>query len=166
MPRDDLTQDEIKSLLSYDPESGLFVWKKSYHTSRIGQIAGHVDGEGYIRIGISAKAYVAHRLAWVYMTGRWPEAEIDHINAVKADNRWANLREASRWENSGNTPTAKNNSSGFKGIYWHSGRQKWYAAIRYYKKKIHLGSFDTVQDAANAYAKASHELYGRFARTE
>ena len=89
-----LTQSELKSLLHYDPETGLFTWIAPLSNRvQVGDVCSTVAPIGYILIGVRGQKLYAHRLAWLYMTGEWPENQIDHINCVKTDNRWANLRE-------------------------------------------------------------------------
>lgn len=105
---------------------------------------------------------MAHRLAFAIMTGRWPEDEIDHINGKRDDNRWENLRAATRTENRWNTDKRKDNKSGFKGVHAHG--DKWRAAIQHNKQRIDLGIFDTAQQASDAYVKRQNELHKEFAR--
>lgn len=96
-----LSQEYLKSILHYDPETGILSWKVDRRRVKIGQIAGYLC-LGYVAIGIDGKLYKGHRLAWLYMTGEWPKDEIDHINRTKHDNRWVNLREATKEQNCDN----------------------------------------------------------------
>lgn len=112
------------------------------------------------------RLYTASRLAWLYMTGEWPENEIDHINLDRSDDRWLNLREATRAQNSFNTPRRSNNMSGAKGAYWHSQHRKWCAHIKIDGELKHIGLFATIDEAAAAYAAAAKLHRGEFARTE
>lgn len=89
-----LTQEVLKSLLYYDPETGIFVWLVTRQRSPAGKEAGGYDEKGYRRICVNGTKVRAHRLAWLYMTGEWPEDQLDHINGLKDDNRFVNLREA------------------------------------------------------------------------
>lgn len=105
-----LTQARLKELLHYDPETG--VWTRLVATSnsiRIGDVAGGVN-HGYVRISVDGRKYSAHRLAFLYQTGAWPSAEVDHWNLDKADNSWGNLRGATRSQNIANTSTRINNA--------------------------------------------------------
>jgi hypothetical protein len=160
-----LTQARLMELLYYNPDTGNFRWKVP-PSSRIRQtdIAGTIDNKGYRRIGIKGdkpgKYYRAHRLAWLYMTGVWPEDQIDHINGDKDDNRWDNLRSASNAENMRNRPA--------KG-YTFSPRHKttpWCAQITHNGKNQYLGRYKTKREAEAAYRAAANELWGEFANTK
>jgi hypothetical protein len=108
--------------------------------------------------------YLAHRLAWFWVYGRWPSGELDHANRIRNDNRIANLRQATRGEQRHNSKTNSNNSHGARGIYRYYNR--WVAQIRHNKKQHYLGTFATAQQAREAYSKAAASLFGEFARTE
>lgn len=88
-----LTQKRLKKLLYYNPDTGIFTWKINSRRSLKDAPAGNLHPSGYIRIGIDSKEYRAHRLAFLYMEGYIPENDVDHINRVRDDNRWKNLRE-------------------------------------------------------------------------
>ena len=123
-----ITQSQLKELLHYDPETGVFTRLKSTTSNaRICDIAGYKKQDGYLLIGINIKQYFAHRLAFLYMTGKFPQKQIDHINTIRDDNRWSNLREANNQQNSYNQTKYKNNKSGFKGVCWHKNKKKWQA---------------------------------------
>lgn len=159
-----LTQEYLKKILKYDPETGEFVWLVSPASQvKVGDIAGTRDKGGYTLIQINYKLYKAHRLAYLYMNGYWPEGDMDHIDQNKSNNSWSNLRAASRSNNMANRPKQKNNTSGYKGVGWHSQLNKWRARIRYNQKLIHIGLFDCKHEAAKAYNKKSIELFGEFA---
>jgi hypothetical protein len=162
--RENLTQEQVKAVLKYDPETGLFFRKmpksRRHPVPRL-ILMGSFDCKGYVRVGVAGGNYPSHRIAWLYMTGEWPSGEIDHINRVKSDNRWANLREATSAENQANTPARKNNISGFKG----ASRVgcKWAARIRVNGTRHYLGMYDNPKHAHEAYAAASRKFYGEFA---
>lgn len=165
----DLTQSRLKSLLSYDPDTGLFTWvhqKVGSGRGRIepGSIAGR-NVKGYRSIKVDQRAHYAHRLAWFYVHGVWPVDQIDHINGDKSDNRICNLRPASNSENLRNIGAKRNCSSGIKGVDWVEKDQRWRARIRTPQGRIDLGYFREKDQAAAAYAKAAHELHGEFAKT-
>jgi len=124
-------------------------------------VAGSLNGVGYIDIGIDGKIYRASRLAWLYMTGEWPQKTVDHENLLKIDNRWENLREAGASKNGANRRKLKNNTSGFKGVAVNRG--KWSASIRVGYKSIWLGRHDTPEEAHAAYMAAAKEHFGEFA---
>jgi len=157
----DLTADMLRSELSYDPETGVFRRRISHHwTVRIGDIAGHVNKEGYRKIVVLRKSYQAHRLAWLYVHGRWPKDQIDHINRNRSDNRIKNLRDVSPQLNSHNTSIAGRRSLP-KGVYKLPGDSlnPWRAIINVNNHLIHLGVFPTVAAAAKAYLSAKREMH-------
>jgi hypothetical protein len=155
-----LTPDQIKQLLSYDPTTGVFVWRArdGWRNNRAGRVAGVIGKDGYARIATHHKSYLAHRLAWAYVYGAWPTQWLDHINRNRADNRITNLREASTLTNAQNTPRYQNNKSGCKGVYARSWG-KWEAYITVAKKRIYLGVHETFDAARDARRKAQDELF-------
>lgn len=164
MKSDTVTQDRLLELFNYDPDTGLFTWKvfRGGGSPRIGAIAGSPNEDGYIKIKVDQKLYAAHRLAWLYMTGTFPEKEIDHINGKPDDNRFENLRQASRAENNRNTKISSNNKSGFKGVT-RKRNGKWTAHIRSNERHVCLGTFDTAELAHEFYCLAADMVYGDFA---
>ncbi|HEY7297856.1 MAG TPA: HNH endonuclease [Xanthobacteraceae bacterium] len=128
---------------------------------RAGAQAGYSRVDGYVRIQIDGAIYAAHRLAWLYVHGKHPTAEIDHRNGNPADNRIANLRECSRWQNARNR--GGRSPSGFKGVS--ADRSKWRARIKVDGRIINLGLFSTPKLAADAYDRAALLYHGEFART-
>lgn len=137
----ELTQERLKELLTYDPDSGVFTWKETRNGFvKKGDIAGSNNGKGYIVIMIDKITYQSHRLAWLYMTGEHPKNQIDHINHRKSDNVFSNLREATNQDNQKNTSISKNNTSGIVGVIWHKRFKKWSAQINS-GKRYHLGCY-------------------------
>lgn len=138
----ELTQEYLRSVLSYDRDSGLFTWTKRVAARvRVGDVAGSLS-EGYVQIRVLGKSRKAHRLAWLYMTGKLPDHPIDHINGVRSDNRWANLREAPGSLNNQNLKRAyKNSSTGLLGVYRKG--DSWMSKISHNGKEYYLGLFDT-----------------------
>lgn len=134
-----ITHDRLKSLLTYDPDTGVF--------TRNGKRAGYSHHGGYRYVGIDGEKIIEHRLAWFYVYGVWPSADLDHINRVRNDNRIANLREATRAVNCQNQPLRRSNKSGRTGVYYHKVSGKWAAVINVDKRQIHLGVYDTVEEA-------------------
>ncbi len=162
--REKLSLVRLKELLSYSPETGAFTWLKNRGRITAGDFAGNLDTRGYVRIIIDGKKYRAHRLAWLYTHGKWPEDQIDHVNGNCSDNRLENLREATCSQNNFNKPLQKNNTSGVKGVYWHKGKQRWTAMCRVNGKRFTVGTFIELEKAAEAirdFRKANH---GSFAR--
>lgn len=154
----------LKELLSYSPETGDFTWLEKRGRVAAGEVAGHLDSRGYIRIIIDGKKYRAHRLAWFYVHGKWPEDQIDHVNGKCSDNRLKNLREATCSQNNFNKPLQKNNTSGVKGVYWHKGKQRWRAICRVDGKRYTVGNFVELEKAAEAikdFREANHGLFAR-----
>jgi hypothetical protein len=121
--------------------------------------------DGYRKIRINGRSYLAHRLAWLYMTGEWPQNVIDHASGQRSDNRWENLRAASPLLNSHNRKRPSNNTSGFKGVTFYKAGNIWRAFIRVDGLLRFLGSFPTPELAADAYAAAANDHFGSFART-
>lgn len=177
-----LTAEELRNLVHYDPLTGVFAWlprtpelfddgfRSKEHNCAIwnaryaGKATGCPNGKGYLHIIIWHVNYDAHLLAWLYMTGEWPSHLVDHEDRDPANNRWANLREATRSENAVNSLMRANNTSGFKGACRGEGRKKWQANIRADGKLHYLGSFDTPEAAHAAYCEASKRLHGEFSR--
>jgi hypothetical protein len=149
-----LTQTQIKNLLDYDPNTGIFTWK-------IGGVeAGIFDEAGYRIIRINRQRYKAHRLAWLYMTGIWPIHDIDHINNQKGDNIWSNLRAATRSENICNTKIIKTNTSGYKNIWVRS----WGYRVAIKKDGMrYMQSFSDLNEAISWRDQKLVELHGSFA---
>jgi hypothetical protein len=154
-----ITQNELKNLLHYDSESGLFYWLKK--DSR--KIAGCLRPDKYIQIAINKKQYLSHRLAWLYVYGDSPKC-IDHINGDKSDNRISNLRKANQSQNLHNSKLSIKNSSGIKGISWNKARSKWAARVCINYTNKHIGYFDDIELARVSICKARVELHGDFAR--
>ena len=155
--------ERIKELLSYEPASGIFLWRKSQGRQCAGRQAGSVCGNGDIEITIDGQRCKAHRLAWLLCIGQDPgQLQIDHINCVKDDNRIENLRLATNQQNSFNR-RHRASSADYKGIWLHpNGR--WRARIVFDGRSIHLGYYDTAEQAHEAYATAAAFWHGNYAR--
>ena len=165
MSQDTLTQEYLKSLLSYDPETGDFTRLVSSGKVKVGDIAGGFDTYGYRQISINNKKYKAHRLAFLWMEGSFPDDMVDHINHKPSDNRWINLRPATRAENQHNRQTNSKNTSGYKGIYFHKATGKYVAQVTVDRKTKYLGCFTDPEEAHKAYCQAANKFHGEFACT-
>ena len=165
MTESEITAEELRRILSYDPETGVFRWRvKTCLKVRVGNVAGSLNDSGYILIRCG-KRYRAHRLAWLYVYGNWPDKLIDHINGDRKDNRITNLRVVSDTENAINKCRQSNNTSGYTGVHWDRRRKKWSAHIKINKKKKTIGRFDSLQEAIDARRIAVDRIFGEFART-
>ena len=156
-----ITQERLKELLNYDPDTGVFTWLVSSRGVKAG-VAGCVHPLGYIQININGRSYRAHRLAFLYMTGTFPDDQVDHINGMRADNRWLNLREATHSENLRNCGKYANNTSGYKGVHKYKITGKWVAHCHAHGKQHHLGYHDTAEAAHAAYCKFASEHHAEF----
>ncbi len=173
----------LRAFLAYDPETGILLWrprspdlftdgqKSREHQCSIWNKAyagkpafTSVSKNGYPHGTLFGQSYYAHRVIWALMTGHWPAKQIDHIDGDRQNNRWVNLREASRSENLYNSKKPASNKSGIKGVCWDNGRSKWLAQIGFNGRNHYLGVFDKIEDAASAYAEASARLHGEFRR--
>lgn len=151
----------LRELFSYDPVTGVFTRRTSVGGSKAGSVAGHAAYDGYVYIQADGKRYSAHRLAWLFVHGRWPYEQTDHINGVRSDNRIANLREATNLQNVQNQKSAHSNnkSSGVLGVSWHSRDRKWRAQIQVDGKKKLIGSYDSIAEAKAAYDNCKADLH-------
>jgi hypothetical protein len=163
----DLTKGRLDALLRYDPLLGEFYRLTAYTNQygAVGRRVGSLSSQGYIVTPIDGRMYRAHRLAFLTMTGIWPPHQVDHVNGVRHDNRWSNLRLATHSQNKHNERRPADNSSGFKGVSWHKGAGKWSAQAVLSGRKHHLGLFVSTADAAAAYDAFAERNYGPFALT-
>jgi hypothetical protein len=157
-----LNQKTLKKYLNYDPETGVFKRKINSGKAKIGDVAGGINGSGYICIRINSVKYRAHRLAWLYVHGKFPDNQIDHINRIKTDNRIENLRDVTQSVNGRNKNLPSNNTSGHIGVKWNKKQQAWRVAVC----QVHYGSFksklDAVAKAKSIYKELGyHENHGR-----
>lgn len=159
-----LTRENLRNVLRYDEGTGAFTWLKSGKGRRLDLAAGSVDRQGYVVIHIDYQRYRAHRLAWFYMTGEWPEQEIDHRDLNKENNRWENLRPATHSQNAANRPAHADNFSGIKGVSWSKPNRKWQARIVRDGNRTNLGYYENIEAAADAYRLAAAKTFGEFAR--
>lgn len=155
-----ITQEKVQSLFNYDPETGIFTRKvKTTGKTKVGQIVGYDNKSGYKKISIDNKLYFAHRLAWLYIYGEWPEKGIDHINRNRSDNRICNLRLANQSENTQNNEKNKNNTSGYRGVTFCKATNKWISQIMINYKHVRIGKFDTPEIAHEQYVQMAKKLH-------
>lgn len=163
-----ITKDRASELFLYDPATGVFRWRadirvgrnKAFVLARAGEVAGFPSGYGYWSLSVDGVRTSGHRVAWLLMTGEWPKRDIDHVNGDRADNRWANLRLATRSENMENLKGPHADSqTGFLGVSRKRG--KFEASITKNRRRYRLGVFASAEAAHRAYLKAKRRLHAR-----
>lgn len=164
MSQTNTDRETLRELLEYRPTTGEFIRQRAQGGMASDTIAGTLGPDGYVRLSVYKKKYLAHRLAWFVMTGAWPVNEVDHINGNRSDNRWENLRAATRAQQSMNSCKSRANSSGYKGVRWDKDRGKWLVRIKLNRISRNLGRFDDLSVAKDVYAKAARAAFGDFAR--
>lgn len=154
-----LSADQLKLVLRYEPETGLFI-RLHGQRNRKGHVAGSTGVSGYVAITVGKFSYRAHRLAWLYINGEWPRDEIDHINGIRHDNRYANLRAVSRVGNLQNQRrAAAHNRTGLIGAHFNKATNKYVSRIGIGGKSVFLGYFSSPEGAHEAYVKAKRQLH-------
>lgn len=154
------SQADLVDLFYYDPNTGLLAWRgKASRKHHPGRIAGTLHHSGYLQVRVAGTIYLAHRLIWKRQTGREP-IEVDHRNGVRDDNRWSNLRDATRSMNMVNRAAPNHH----RGVHWMPARQKFGAQIKAEGTHLWIGSFDTAEEACAAYRAKAAELHLDFAR--
>ena len=161
-----LTYSRLRQAVVYDPETGEFFWNESRRGVARGKKVGTRRRRGDIQLHIDRHAHLAHRVAWLYMTQKWPQEQIDHKDCSPENNRWNNLRIANNSLNQANRHISDATKSGFKGVSWIKEKQRWRAEVKKDGRKIHLGYFDSPVDAHEAYCDAALKLFGEFARPQ
>ncbi|MCB4861962.1 HNH endonuclease [Sphingobium sp. PNB] len=179
--KDDLTYEYVASRLEYNPKDGLLIWKPkaadcgeaswrrwntryagtpagSFMTIRVGRERKTV--KTYRRVHLGTRDYLSHRIAWLLHYGEWPSLDIDHINGISTDNRIANLRKATKSQNSSNRKNYGQTSQ-YRGVSWH--RAGWYAQLKQNQKHILAKHFASEEAAARAYDEAAKVAFGAFA---
>ena len=160
-PIDEATAQSLRDNLRYDTDTGEIWWRFPFHKRDISKPVGSLNSCGYLVISFKGRTYRLHRLSYLLMGLPIPEF-VDHINGVKIDNRWENLRPTTKSQNKTNTSVSSRNTSGFKGVYQKLGKGKWYSQIGFNGKKYHLGVFDCPEEAHEAYKKAADKYHGEF----
>ena len=177
-----LEPELIRKLLDYDPDTGALTWKPrtpdmfedeahsaehncaKWNARYSGRETGTPYTGGYLAVGFGGRRFLAHRVAWAFVNGEWPKAQIDHIDGNRANNRIKNLRGADHSSNGANRVAPATNKSGAKGVSWSKKERKWIAHIRVKNRSLRLGGFHSVEEAASAYAEASRKHFGEFSR--
>jgi len=160
--RNSLSQGYLQEVMDYNPVSGIMTWKVNMSPcARVGDEVGCVDKTGYIRTKLNGYMYSVHRLVWLFVTGSWPENQIDHINGIRDANWWGNLRDVTNGQNKMNSKVGRNNSMGLKGVA--KSRDRFKSSITHDGAKYSLGTYTTPEEAHNAYCNKADELFGQFA---
>lgn len=169
----ELTQERVKALFDYEPETGILLWKerprsdftcdarwKAFNNKYVGKVAGSrlsTNGKEYTQVCIGVKPHLAHRIIWMWMYGELAEV-VDHINGDGRDNRISNIRSVSAFENMKNTKLSSRNKTGCIGVSWEADRNKWKASIRDKGKNKLLGRFSDFREAWDARLLAEIDL--------
>lgn len=154
-----LTAEEVRNLLDYDPNTGIFIRKTSSGGCAVGTVSGSKHSKGYVVIKIRRKLYKAHRLAWLHFYGTFPNDQIDHIDGDKTNNRISNLRDVSAQSNSRNKKAARIDSfTGVQGVCYQKARKKYAVYISISGRPQQVGRFDHLHDAIAA-RKAAELLH-------
>jgi HNH endonuclease len=159
-----LTAARLRKLVHYDPKTGIMTNLVKRGPLAVGTILGTLESRGYLKIGLDYEEYRVHNLAWLYMTGRWPSHEVDHRDLDGQNNKWRNLRQATRAQNLANQPKRKKNTSGYKGVHFHKATGLYHARIGINCRSVSLGYYRRASDAGAAYLAAAKEAFGEFAR--
>lgn len=157
-----LSADRVRALLSYDAATGEFRWRAKRRRVRVGALAGSFSCGGYWNIRVDGRLHMAHRLAWLYTHGAWPQNQIDHVDGDRLNNSLVNLREATGAQNIRNRGPHRNNEAGLKGVSPVRRSGKWRALIRIAGKVVYLGEFASPGEAHSAYAVAARAHHGEF----
>ena len=153
----------MNKIFAYNQETGVITWlvTKSSH-GPAGSVAGTINKDGYRRVRVDGKRYMAHRLAWFLVRGEWPRGQLDHINGSRDDNRIVNLREVTVSQNQTNARRHRDSKAPYKGITFSCG--KWVAQISIDGRQRSLGRFETPEAAHARYCEAAQEAFGEFWR--
>lgn len=158
-----LTQQRALELFIYDEDTGDLRWRHSKGRAKAGSLIRRMSEDGYWRVCVDGVDYRAHRVIFLMKEGRWPIPDTDHEDMNKTNNRWSNLREATRSNNQANKGIQSNNTSGHKGVSWHKNNKKWRAYIKVNGKQIDLGHFKSkelaIKTRQEAFEKAFPDFY-------
>ena len=153
-----LTASEAKELFHYSAETGELIWKKSLNPrGPVGAVAGTMNDQGYIIIGVHGRLFRAHRIVYLMLTGSWPTHQVDHENGVRHDNREDNIRDTTCGGNNKNRALACDSISGHAGVNWDASRSKWMARIKVDGVQVYLGRFSNKKHAVRARVAAERK---------
>lgn len=164
MKRPEESHAALLAAFSYDPNEGVFRYAQPGPHKRVGGNAGCINRKGYRYVYFAGRSHFAHRLAWFYVYGQWPEGFLDHVNGDRDDNRIANLRIATNSQNMANRKRNANSTTGVKGVQYVKKSRRYMARIQADGVRLELGYFVTIDEAKSAYAAKARELFGDFAR--
>lgn len=153
------TAERVRELFDYDPDEGVLIWVAPGKGRRVGDAVTCRDRGGYVCVKVDQVKLYAHRVIWLWMTGEWPESEVDHEDRVRHNNAWLNLRHATPKQQAENRKLYVNSTSGASGVRWHQGKDKWVAYISHLGAYVWLGAHDTLIDAVAARLRAERTLY-------
>ena len=161
-----LTHERLCEMLDYDPQTGVFHWRQNVGKNKYkrGDVAGHQDASGYVKIGLDGVRYYAHRLAWFCVFKQWPRNNIDHVDRCRSNNRILNLRDVGQTVNGLNGPVRRNNSSGYNGVTFDPRRGHWTAYITVARKRRYLGAFADIHAAKAARQAAEASIMDRYGK--
>lgn len=160
-----ITHERLRELLSYDSQTGVFTWngrsgRGLHDRNKPGCVAGSMNSKGYVTIKVDNQTHKAHRLAWFYVHGAWPAHQIDHKDTTRHHNWIDNLREATGGQNAQNQRRPhRNNKSGYLGVSWDAGKDKWVPTIYVNGRNKRLGAFETPEEAHRVYVSAKQALH-------
>lgn len=159
-PKTNMNADHLRKILYYDPQTGIFSWKENRCRAQIGNTAGHIAKNGYVTIRVDGCMYYAHRLAWLYVYGEWPELSIDHSDGNPSNNAINNLRLATQSQNLYNARARPRSDGSIKGVCYCATKKKWIAYIN----GKNIGTFENFNEAIKSRLAAATELHGKFMR--
>lgn len=161
MASNNLSAEQLRRLLAYDPETGEFTRRvRTSNRIKVGDKVGTLrEADGYLCANVEGRVHLMHRLAWLYVYGKWPSRNIDHINGIGTDNRIGNLREANHEENAQNITAHKDNRTGYLGVTWSKAADGYLARIQVAGITHRLGIFPTAEEAHGAYRIAKKQLH-------
>lgn len=164
--RQTITLERLHAVARLDADQGRFFATCQRGPLVVGDMMGRERKDGYRTVCIDGVDYLEHRLVWFWTHEEWPKGDVDHREGYPNENRPGDIRDSTRSQNLANSKRPKHNTSGFKGVAWHSKAKRWRAEISVNRKRIYLGLFDNPVEAHAAYCIAADQHHGEFARHE